>query len=126
MQKKPRKPDSTAGVFAVGLGAFCLLLVIFASAPPSRKFYATAAGVSLLGWGIAQISQAKTSERRQAEAAARQDPNDPTDEHDCEPDKLEKSGSMSNVLRLLVWIGFGFAAMFAVGLGYFTLLHHGK
>lgn len=126
MKKKPRKPDLTAGVFAVGFGSFCLLLVIFASADPSRKFYGTVAGVSLLGWGIAQISEAKKLERRQAEAAAKHDPHDPADVYDCKPDKFEKSGSMFNVLRLLVWIGFGFAAISALIIGYLFLFYHAK
>jgi hypothetical protein len=120
VKQKRRKPDTAAGNFAIAFGGLVLMLAIFASANLGRKLAAMSSGLMLLGWGIGQVVSAK-------KWRGLEDKQDATNVgHQLESDdleKLEKSGSMQNVFKLLGWIFLFVVVASIVGVSYLFLFH---
>ena len=128
--KKIRKPDAAAGNFAIAFGGIVLIFAMFSSANLGRKLAAASSALILLGWGIGQVTSAKKMARQESNDATKKDDQEATDvEYLPESEsleKLEKSGSMQNVFKLLVWVLLFVAVVFIVCVGYLFLFHHGQ
>lgn len=131
MKKKSRRPDAKAGMFGVCLGLTGLAMVLFyphnSGESPGTRYSLAGFSILLLAWGSGQIAAAKKMESQKSEDVTVQDERDMTGESQTEGDsleKLEKSGSMSNVFALLTWVLLSIAALFLLGFGYLMLFQH--
>jgi hypothetical protein len=116
MKRKKRQPDATAGSFAIAIGGIVMILAIVIATNAGQKYRGMAAGLLSLSWGLKEVAAAKKWKQ------------EPEDEHyattpeeireSVQEEKLEKSGSMHNVLVLLVWIFLCLAVVGAAGVGY--------
>lgn len=119
MKQKNQEQIEMAAKFAVGLGVVCLILVIFVRADFGSKCRGAVAGLALLGWGSSQLALArkrgKNSESRQEQIQ---------DERlEKQLEKLDKSGSMQNVVVLLLWILLIALAVCVICVGYLVFSH---
>ena len=116
MKRKKRQPNAAAGNFAVAFGSTALMLAIFVAHDLGQKCRGMAAGLLLLSWGLKEVAAAKKWKQ------------EPEDEHyattpeeireSVRDEKMEKSGSMHNVLVLLGWIFLVVVVISALGVGY--------
>jgi hypothetical protein len=116
MKRKKRQPDAAAGGLAITMGVGGLAIALFSSLSPGQRFGAAATGCMGLSWGLKEV------------AAARKWKQEPEAEHyattaeeireSVQEEKLEKSGSMHNVLVLLGWIVLLLAVVGGIAVGY--------
>jgi hypothetical protein len=103
------------------MGVGSLSIAVFSSMDAGQKFRAASCGLMLLAWGLREVAAARrwkqepegmhyartAEERRESEMS----------------EKLEKSGSMSNVLALLTWILLPVVGLCLLAFGYLMLFH---
>jgi hypothetical protein len=116
VKRKKRQPDAAAGGLAVAMGVGCFAIALFSSLSSGQRCGAATSGCLALSWGLKEVAAAKKWKQ------------EPEDEHYAtsakdileseREEKMEKSGSMHNVLVLLVWIFLFLAVVGAVGVGY--------
>lgn len=129
MKKRTRKPDPAAGTFAVCLGGLGLVMVIFyphqASESSGTRYYLSAFSISLLGWGINEITAAK-KQKHEPGGTGGSEEQEATNFglEDKRLEKLEKSGSLENVVVLLAWVFVLIVAVALIGCFYLFLFHH--
>jgi hypothetical protein len=119
MKRQKRQPDAAAGGIAVAMGIGGLAIALFSSLSPGQRCGAAASGCMAFSWGLKELAAVKKWEQ------------EPEDEHYAtsakdilesgREEKLEKSGSMHNVLVLLVWIFLFLAVVGVIGVGYLFL-----
>jgi len=131
MKKKGRKPDAKAGVFGICFGVAALAMVIFyphnSGESAGTRYSLAGFSILLLAWGSGQIAAARKMEGQESEDAKVQDEHDVTSGYPPQSEgveKLEKSGSMTNVLVLLTWILLAVAVLFLLGFGCLMLFRH--
>jgi len=116
MKRKRRQPVAAAGGLAVAMGVGCFAIALFSSLSPGQRFGAAASGCLGLSWGLKEVAAAKKWKQ------------EPEEEHYAttaeeireseQEEKMEKSGSMHNVLILLAWVFLFLGGVGAVGVGY--------
>jgi hypothetical protein len=102
MKRKKRQPDAAAGGFLIALGGIVLILTIFFATDLGQKSRGMAAGLLALSWGCKEVAAAKKWKQEPEEehyATTAQEIRESKQE-----ERLEKSGSMHNVLKLLGWV----------------------
>lgn len=121
MKRQRRKPSPAAGKLAIAMGVGSLSIAVLPSVSFGEKCRVAGPGLILLSWGLREVAGAKkwkqepegmhyartAEERRESELS----------------EKLEKCGSMSNVLALLTWILLPVAGLCLIAFGYLMLFH---
>jgi len=116
MKRMKRQPDATAGGLAVAMGLGCLAIALFSSLSPGQRYSAAASGCLGLSWGLKEVAAAK---RWKQEPEDRHYATSAKDIRESErEEKLEKSGSLHNVLVLLARIFLFLSVAGAVVVGY--------
>src|SRR5271154_5455232 len=119
MKQKNQEQIEVAAKFAAGLGVVCLILVILVPADFGAKCRGAVAGLALLGWGSSQLALAR---KRKKDSESRQE--QIQDERlEKQLEKMDKSGSMQNVVMLLSWILLIIFAVCVLCVGYLFLFH---
>jgi hypothetical protein len=95
MKRKRREPSIAAGIFSIVGGAFCL----FAFLTHGQGSRAAAIGIAGIPWGLAELARAKRWRHEPEDAHYATTPEEIRESESDE--KLQKSGSMQNVLFLL-------------------------
>jgi len=115
-EMKKREPDAAAGNLAIVMGVGCLSIAVFSHLSPGQRLGAAGCGLSGLSWGAKEIAAAK---KWKQEPETEHEATSITDKLEIERyEKMEKSGSMHNVLVLLAWIFLFLAVVGAIGVGY--------
>jgi hypothetical protein len=111
MKRKKRQPDAAAGRLAVAMGAGCFAIALLFSLSPGQRFGSATSGCLALSWGLKELAAAKRWKQEPEEkhyATTVEEIRESKQE-----EKMEKSGSMHNVLVLLVWIFLSLAVVVA-------------
>ena len=116
MKRKKRQPDAAAGGLAVAIGVGCLAIALFSSLSPGQRYGSAASGCMGLSWGLRELAALKKWKQEPEEehyATTAEEMRESEQEQ-----KMEKSGSMHNVLVLLGWFFLFLAAVGAICVGY--------
>ena len=116
MKRKKRQPDAAAGRLAVAMGVGCLAIALFSSLSPGQRFGAAASGCMGLSWGLKEAAAVKKWKQESEDQHYATSVRDILESE--REEKLEKSGSIQNVLVMLAWIFLFLAVVGAVGVGY--------
>jgi hypothetical protein len=124
MKRMKRKPEAAAGYLAVCMGIACLGIASFSSLSPNRRLSSMVTALMALSWGVKEV------------VAARKWKCEPEEKHEATSiqerleserfEKMEKSGSMANVLTLLGWFVWSVAALSVFGFVYLILFRHNQ
>jgi hypothetical protein len=124
MKRKKRQPDAAAGNCAIAIGGIVLILAILLAHDLGQKCRGMAAGLIGLSWGLKEVAAAKKwkqeSEEEHYATTAKEIREGEQEE------KMEKSGSMHNVFKLLGWALLFVAAATIVSLGYLWFFPYDK
>lgn len=114
MQKKrQRMPDAGMGKFCIVAGCAMAILPLFASRLDlGQRCSAAGAGFMGLAWGLSQVAGAKRWRQKYGEPSLE------------EQMAIKKSHSISNLPKLLAWLGLSIAALYVLALVFVMLFHH--
>jgi uncharacterized membrane protein len=123
MKRKRREPSAAAGIFSVVGGTVCLIGAVHVLLTHGQGFRAAAIGSTGIPWGLAELARAKRWRHEPEDAHYATTPKEIRESESDE--KLQKSGSMQNVLFLLgIFIAIVAVAATAAA-GYMILSAHG-
>lgn len=120
-QRKKRKPDAAAGKVAIVLGGSVLILTIFFATDTGQRLRGIIARLIALPWGLKEITAARKWEQEPEEKHYATSAKDILESE--REEKMEKSGSMHNVFKLLSWIFLLVIVVSIVGIGCLFLFH---
>jgi hypothetical protein len=98
------------------MGASCFAIALFSSLRPGQRYGAASTACMALSWGLRELAAAKKWKQEPEEAHYATTAQEIRDSEQAE--RLEKSGSMHNVLVLLSWIFLILFVAGAIGVGY--------
>jgi hypothetical protein len=116
MKRKKREPNAAAGNFAIAIGGSVTILTLFVAHDLGQKCRGMAAGLLGLSWGLKEVAAAKKWKQELEDKHYATTPEEIRES--VQEEKMEKSGSMHNVLVLVGWIFLFLAVVGAVGVGY--------
>lgn len=121
VKRMKRRPEAGAGYFGVIGGAVCLGIGVLSSLSAAERLRDAACGLMALSWGLREVVAAKKWDKQPEQEHYARTAEERRESERYE--KLEKSGSMQNVMVLFGWSLVLVVVVATVGLGCLFLFH---